>query len=393
MRDRFVWKRYANILLMMLATIASTIVSAAAGGRYIDEVIVYVLTDIAFFAIFLYVLERSRLRGLLFGNRETTYRRVLAGYAICQAMVAAGAFLPAFLRPVILVSLVMASFSTEEVAILVGIHAGCVLGLSSGGSVQEMALYCIMALAGAVLSETLEHRSMVFWDEIIVFSMCTMLPGLFSYLAYREANLALFGEGVIEGLIVVLFLIFFHQRLLSKKKTEVADSMDDLIDESYPLQREIEKFSRAEYAHARRVSEVSGRCAGQIGADERLCEAAGMYYRVGILEEGDSIAENGVAIAQRACFPEAVIRIISEYGGELALPSTRESAIVHMVDGLLKKLEALRERTGESEWNQDMVIYQTLNEFSAKGIYDQSGLSMNMFLAIREYLVKEEDLL
>ena len=44
-------------------------------------------------------------------------------------------------------------------------------------------------------------------------------------------------------------------------------------------------------------------------------------------------------------------------------------------------------------WNKEMVIYQTLNEFSAQGLYDQSGLSMNMFLKIREYLVKEEALL
>ena len=40
-----------------------------------------------------------------------------------------------------------------------------------------------------------------------------------------------------------------------------------------------------------------------------------------------------------------------------------------------------------------MVIYQTLNDFSAKGIYDRSGLGMNMFLKIREYLVNEKELL
>ena len=81
------------------------------------------------------------------------------------------------------------------------------------------------------------------------------------------------------------------------------------------------------------------------------------------------------------------------YNGEEALPSTIESAIVHMVDGLLKKLEVLDEDTVGSNWNQDMVIYQTLNEYSAAGLYDRSGLSMNMFLKIREYLVNEEALL
>ena len=109
--------------------------------------------------------------------------------------------------------------------------------------------------------------------------------------------------------------------------------------------------------------------------------------------EGAPLAKNGVKMAQRACFPEKVIRIIGEYNGEEALPSTIESAIVHMVDGLLKKLEVLDEDTVGSNWNQDMVIYQTLNEYSAAGLYDRSGLSMNMFLKIREYLVNEEALL
>ena len=63
-----------------------------------------------------------------------------------------------------------------------------------------------------------------------------------------------------------------------------------------------------------------------------------------------------------------------------------------MTDGLIKKLEVLDSQTMSSGWNQDMVIYQTLNEYSAQGLYDESGLSMNMFLKIREYLVNEEKL-
>ena len=40
-----------------------------------------------------------------------------------------------------------------------------------------------------------------------------------------------------------------------------------------------------------------------------------------------------------------------------------------------------------------MVIYQTLNDESSSGIYDSSGLTMNQFLKIREFLAKEEELL
>ncbi len=72
------------------------------------------------------------------------------------------------------------------------------------------------------------------------------------------------------------------------------------------------------------------------------------------------------------------------------MPSTRESAIVHMVDACIKKIEFLRTQEPPASWNQEMIIYQTLNELSATGIYDESGLSMNQFLKVRELLVREE---
>ena len=49
----------------------------------------------------------------------------------------------------------------------------------------------------------------------------------------------------------------------------------------------------------------------------------------------------------------------------------------------------LNEHNLSTSWNQDMVIYQTLNELSATGMYDESGLSMNQFLKVRELLVRE----
>lgn len=43
----------------------------------------------------------------------------------------------------------------------------------------------------------------------------------------------------------------------------------------------------------------------------------------------------------------------------------------------------------ESGWNNDMIIYQALNQLSQDGTYDNSGLSMNEYLRIRDYLIKE----
>ena len=97
-------------------------------------------------------------------------------------------------------------------------------------------------------------------------------------------------------------------------------------------------------------------------------------------------------IAQSNCFPREVVDILAEYNGEDALPSTRESALVHMVEALVTRFEILDKNTVSSTWNYEVVIYQTMNETSATGIYDASGLTMNQFLKIREFFVKGENL-
>ena len=107
--------------------------------------------------------------------------------------------------------------------------------------------------------------------------------------------------------------------------------------------------------------------------------------------EGEPIIDNGVSIAQKYCLPADVIRIISEYKGIDKKPSTPESAIVQIVDAIVTKMEALGEQM-DSSWNQEMLIYQTLNGFSESGMYDHSNLTMNQFLKIRDCLIIKEDL-
>ena len=89
-------------------------------------------------------------------------------------------------------------------------------------------------------------------------------------------------------------------------------------------------------------------------------------------------------------FPEQLTNILYEYYGKLRKPQTPESALVHMVDALIVKLDHIKADVADSEWNHDILIIQLLNELSASGIYDESGLSMNHFLKIRDYLKKEE---
>ena len=105
---------------------------------------------------------------------------------------------------------------------------------------------------------------------------------------------------------------------------------------------------------------------------------------------GEPYIKNAIKKAESLCFPADLVSILSEYYGEEHLPSSPESALIHMVDAVVIRLEAMEKDVGQSVWNRDIVIYQAVNDFSSSGIYDHSGMSMNQFLKIREFLAKEE---
>ena len=86
------------------------------------------------------------------------------------------------------------------------------------------------------------------------------------------------------------------------------------------------------------------------------------------------------------------MQILYEYKGINQHPSSPESAIVQIVDSVMTKVEAMRDNM-DSSWNQEMLIYQTLNEYSNMGMYDDSKITMNQFLKIRNCLIMKGDLL
>lgn len=393
MRDRFVIKRYMNIMIILLAGICYPLALGGLHQLYADEIILLLCISLMFLVLFVLALENNRTKKKLAGNRENDYGKTRTGFVIAVLIMIVSSFLPEFLKPALLAAIIMTGFTNREIAMCVGIFLDMILCLTLSVTLQEAVMYCLLTLFGCLFTDTVRNKKTQIWCVAIIFSVSAIFPQMFYYLAYHESKDSIFLYGMIEGLCCVLFLLLCYYRLANKKDTEVETLLNHILEEEYPLVQELKSFSKAEYEHARRVSREAEKCAKIVGADEKVCAAAGFYYRIGIIE-GSSIVKDSIRLTQEACFPEGVVRIVSEYNGEEAFPSSVESAIVHMVDGLIKKMEVLKEQKSmASEWNQDMVIYQTLNEFSAQGLYDKSGLSMNMFLKIREYLVKEEALL
>lgn len=192
----------------------------------------------------------------------------------------------------------------------------------------------------------------------------------------------------LAGVILFLFGLYIYPLIIQFFKREKNALFRAILSESAMFRQEIKNFSDAEYSHALRVSELSASAAGSILCDSRLARAGGLYYRLGKIYDKDN--SRAIRIMEDNCFPKEVIDIVYEYNGIMRRPTSRESAIIHMVDNVVTRLELINNDSMESSWNQDMVIYQILNELSQKGIYDNSGLSMNQYLKVRDFLVNTD---
>ncbi len=383
------WKRLRHYLRIVCFTVLLSVFFIYQNGFMLDRILIYFIFDALFLAVLLYMLENSRLHFQLGGSASDHYDRLAKCCGIFCILTAGCYFLPEFTFPAAAAALFFGIISNPEIAMGFGLFLCIILGISLGADFYELASYGILILFGAQMSKTMQEKKYRIWGILLLSASSVCIPALFYYLAYEksQAKLLIWNGGITLGVLVIFCLI--SEKLYDKKMHEEWDSYETIVREDYPLVTLIKSYSKAEYVHAIKVATIAKKCAAEIGCNEMAATAAGFYYRLGILE-GEPVIENGMRLAAENCFPPMLIQILSEYNGEERLPSSKESAIVHMVDACVKRIEFLNSQNLSSSWNQDMIIYQTLNELSATGIYDESGVSMNQFLKIRELLVREE---
>ncbi len=345
--------------------------------------------DILFFLAFIFQLEYERNRANIACNIETTYLRIAVGFGICTVITAGIYFLPAYVRPVLIFPIVMYAVCNTVISISVSLYFTIEICLIANLHEYEIALYLLMIVLGIIWVRALDDKEYHLYVCMALAVVSFILPLIFLYFETQTLEFQRLLYSGINSVIIFFICFFMFKRIRSGTVEEVQNQLVDVLSDSYPEVIELRLYSKAEYLHAITVSKACFECAKALGMRADLCAAAGFYYRMGMWK-GEPHVQNGIFFAKRLCFPTELTQILSEYYGEERLPSTKESALVHIVDATVKKLQVLKNEATASEWNKELLIYQTLNDFSQSGIYDASGLSMNQFLQIRELLIKEE---
>ena len=302
-------------------------------------------------------------------------------------------FLPEFSSPMLLATIFFTIASNNMIGLTACIYFDAILCLVIHADFYELCAYILLTLFGSVLTSYLQKKQYRKFVYLIIIALSISIPSIFQFLAAFTFDKQLAGYGFITGIVTSFLVFLFFDKISIYTTNQKKRSLEEILDIDYPLALEYKEYSNKEYTHARKVSDLCGMCADIIGIDEKIAKAAGFYYKIGKLVKKKDFVKDSINIAQKHLFPTEVTMVLAEYNGELCFPTTKISAMVHLVDALVTKFEIIGKDTLESSWNHDVVIYQVFNEISASGIYDESGLTMNQFLKIREFFVKGNDLL
>lgn len=386
--NAFSVKRMGKLVLLLLCSIFLPVVCGMLQNVRLDHLIIWSFICLVCFLCFALYAERQRLQGEMSMGVSNDYALLTLVYLLCLTCACLGSLLPAFAAPVMALSVLCNGTFRTKMGAALAVYFALLTALFSEGGEYELASNVLLALAGVFLTDLFLQETLRIWTSILVVCLSVIIPVCCCYLMSHTLMLqtVLF---TFAGSFITLGVLYWIPKLQSRERVAEEISLDTIMDEQYHLHREIKQYSTIDYNHALRTSRVAAKLAGGIGADEKLARAGGFYYRIGKLE-GEPFIENGVRLAQDNCFSSRLVTILAEYNGQNILPSTIESAIVQIADMIVTKFDLLDKDTFSSSWNRDIVIYQTMNEKSAEGLYDNSGLSMNQFLTIREMLVKEE---
>ena len=385
--------RVLYLLICFFISLISVISISIYNHLLIDQTLCLVFITIVFAIVVAISVMHKRNRKELV-DFDTSYGRLCLRLLYCWIIIIAGNFLPEFLVPVALLPIILTTVCDEMISLSISLYMIISLCYVQHSNNIVMICYILVMLVSQVSSSYMKTSEDKMRPDVIViiFSSNVMITLICYYLLNYNMQLSFVIGALILGAVSALFFGLLFNPLLERSIKDNTNKYSTILSKDYSLVKDIKNYSLAEYTHAVKVSSLSRECAKVINANEMCAACGGFYYRLGRME-GEPEIDNAVRVASENCFPRDVITIISEYGGIVSKPSTPESAIVHMVDMLVTKIELMDRETMSSSWNQDMVIYQTLNDYSQAGYYDNSGLSMNQFLKVRQRLVNEESFL
>jgi len=164
-------------------------------------------------------------------------------------------------------------------------------------------------------------------------------------------------------------------------------SYDVLCDLNNELIQKMKQNSEILYSHSINIGNISWRAAKEIGANEYLALAGGLYHEIGKIN-GKNYIEESLIIAEDYAFPKELKAILKEHNIKYEKPSSVEAVIVMLSDNIASTIEYI-EKTGDKKFTTNKIIDNIFQMRMDKGTFDMSSLTLKDFIKLKEFYQQE----
>ncbi len=321
--------------------------------------------------------------------------------------------------------LVVAMLIDSRLGLLIQFNLVILLGITLDVHPKIIIQNLIICVLMSILAEGLKSKATIIYCAIIILSVNVTLSyamNNFIFDKVTNVNYYYFSLLSIFAVITVAFVLsILYQNMkdqpiirsdlpLVGKEPDHLDTTDQKVTaESIQISNELEEitstslevlcnmdndllqrlknFSENLYQHAIFIGDLSGRAAKEIGADEMLAKAGGLYHEIGRIN-GKQYIEEGLTLAQEYTFPKELKAILKEHNIKYDKPSSVEAAIVMLSDNVVSTIEYI-EKTEENKYTPNKIIENIFQLRLEKGTFDTSGITLKDYKKLKEFYQKE----
>ncbi len=271
-----------------------------------------------------------------------------------------------------------------------------------GLAIESIVFLLVVGTLLCMLSNYLKNSSAIGYAVIIILSMQIVMLFIINSFVIEKVMSINAVYSLMASIMVIIGAVGSYsiyqkiQNQYSNMYLETAVALDEvysleeILAVDFPLFTRLKNSSPKLYEHSLLISEISGKAAKAIGANEQIAKAGGMYHEIGRLE-GKQYVDEGIKLAKEYLLPTAVVDIIKQHNLKYDKPKSPEAAIVMMSVSFISTKEYL-EKNKKSDTTEDSAMISTDkivdNLFQlrlSKGSLNESGLTIHEFNLLKEF--------
>lgn len=327
---------------------------------------------------------------------------IIGLHVFAMVMITIGYPLPAVLRPVLAVPMIVTALMGAEYGILALVFYASSTILFGADPVENLLLYLIIGTAACFLVEKCRNWKKVIIAGISMIILYAIVYNALYYYTYFEFSVPEIANGFLGGVIqVALFFLslIYTKRFLFENREKGNDRKEEknipqkergkvskftkILDLSYPPLKELKERDAVIFKHSILVSELSGQAAKVISCNADIVKAGGLYHEIG-QGLGDDYIKEGVKICHMYQLPKEVIQVVEEHNAEIAKPTSKEAAIVMLSDSIITNMDQSRKKANGEKINVSRLIQRVFDVRIDDGSLKLSGLTDSEISTLQE---------